>query len=365
MIGTTDQNLAKKLLEAIEKSGFGGWIPTSQDEVTKRLRNVIDASKAGRTASAVPAAAYDQYSRIRELAKQGKPVDALAELDNLLIAYPGNAAMYQLKCDILLIKPGVADKATRAACTKASQLAPGDPTPHLAVGEALARANEFAAARTELAFAEDKIGNLPSGAEDAWRKLIELYKSMGSLTWTEQAIVKAKLEADPIGVQVLQTRARYGVPRDAKFVAPDQEAALVAAIRGALDRVYASKYGDAERAIAAAERKWPGAPGLSATRCDLALRMGQVDAARAHCTKALAGDPNDSWALYLSGVIALKNAAGTPHGIDQLKKAIAVDPELGQAWRTLGKAYVRTKDKAAYDQLATNYQAKFGQPLPP
>ena len=66
-------------------------------------------------------------------------------------------------------------------------------------------------------------------------------------------------------------------------------------------------------------------------------------------------------------MIELKNtsAAGTKAGIEKLKKAIEVDPDLGQAWRTLAKAYKRAKDDAAYDQLAKDYSAKFGQPLPP
>lgn len=364
-LGTKDQNLAKKLLETIEKSEFGGWVPTSHGEVTKRLKNVIDATKSGKTAAAIPAAAYDQYARIKELARQGKPNDALVELDNLLLAYPGNAAMYQLKCEIMLGAPGVKDPTTRAACKKASDLAPGDPTPHIALAEALAKTSDFKAAREELLAAEDKIGNLPSGVEDAWKKLIQMYRSIGSLTWTEVAIAKAKLENDPIAIQVQQTRSRYGVPRGAKFVAADEEAALVAAIRASLDLVYASKYAEAARAIAAAEKKWPGAAGLAHTRCDLGLRQGQLDVARANCARALAIDPADSWALYLSGVLALKTAAGNKQGIELLKKAIAADPELGQAWRTLAKAYQRTKDKAAYEQLGKDYQEKFGQPLPP
>jgi predicted Zn-dependent protease len=378
LAATPDLELAKQLLEAIEKTAFGGWVPTSQDEVTKRLRNVIDASRAGRTVADVPAAAYDQFTRIRTLASQGKPQDALIELENLLTAYPGNAAMHQLKCEILLAAPpgkppggkadkvtGVNDPNTRAACAKASELAPGDPSSHLAVGTALLRAGDAKAARVELAKAEDKIGNLPSGAEDAWRKLINAYQDLGSLTWMEDAIAKAKLEQDPIAVSVTQKRARYGVPRGNKFVAPEQESALVAAIRASLDLIYASKYGPAETALAAADKKWPGAPGLAAARCDLALRTGNTSAARSYCARALATDPNDSWALYLSGVIALKNAAGTQQGIEQLKKAITVDPELGQAWRTLAKAYQRTKDRPALDQLAKDYLAKFGSPLPP
>jgi predicted Zn-dependent protease len=56
--------------------------------------------------------------------------------------------------------------------------------------------------------------------------------------------------------------------------------------------------------------------------------------------------------------------SGTQRGIEQLKKAILADPELGQAWRTLAKAYARAKDQASLDKLAAEYQQKFGSPLP-
>ena len=358
------QVMAKKLLEAIEKTPWGGWVESDQAQVSARLRNVIDAQKAGRTAAEVPPAAYDQYNRIRELAKRGSHKDALIELDNLLIAYPGNAAMHQLKCEIMLGAPGVADPSSRAACKKASDLAPGDPTPHISVGEALLKKGDAKGARAEFVTAESKIKNLPAGVQDAWRKLVAIYHAMGALTWTEEAIAKGKLEADPVAIQVAQTRARYGVPRGTKVVAPEQEAALVAAVRGALDLVYAAKYGPADKALAAAERRWPGAAGLAGARCDLAFRTGAIAAAKAACSRALATDPNASWALYLSGTLQLRDAGSTRSGIEKLKLAIKVDPELGQAWRTLAKAYARGKDKAALDQLAKDYEAKFGTPLP-
>ena len=92
----------------------------------------------------------------------------------------------------------------------------------------------------------------------------------------------------------------------------------------------------------------------------------QIDAARAHCQRALAADPDDSWALYLAGVLALKDTSGsgTKAGVEKLKHAIAVDADLGQAWRALGKAYERAHDQAAHDELAKQYQAKFNQALP-
>ena len=362
--GDADPALAKKLVNAIEKSEWGGWVPAAHDQLLATLHNVLDAARSGKTFADVPPAAYEQWKRISELARRGQTSDALAELDNLLMAYPGNATMHELKCEILLGKPGVADKATRAACARVVDLAPGDPTVHLAVSEALIRAGDVAGARGELVHAEAKIGNLTAGAAEAWRRLIAIYTGLGALTWTDAAIAKAGLDGDPAAAAAAQTRARFGIPRGATFVAPDKEASLVAAIRGVLDLVYASKFGDAERALAAADKAWPNAPGLSAARCDLAFRQGQIAAARAACARALAADPGDSWALYLTGTLLLRDAGTTAAGIAKLKQAIAVDPELGQAWRTLGKAYARGHDKVALDQLDRAYLAKFGQPLP-
>lgn len=361
-----DQTIAKKLIDSIDKTPWGGWIPTDQEQVLARLRILADVGKAGRTAADVPPAAVDQFNRIKELAKQGKSKDALVELDNLMVAYPGNASMMQLKCEILLRAPGIADPSTKAACKRASELAPGDPTPHLAVAEALLAAKDMKGARAELLAAEGKIANLPSGTADAWKKVIAFYVGLDAVTWADEAIGKAKLPpTDPFAVKVAQTRARFGLPRGSKFAPPEQEGALVRAIRGALDLIYAGKYGPAGTALANAEKQWPRAPGLAGARCDLGLRSGAIDAARGACARALAADPNLSWALYLSAVIDLKTAAGTKAGIEKLKKAIAVDPDLGQAWRTLAKAYDRQHDKAALEKLAQDYQTKFGQPLPP
>ncbi|MCX5747336.1 MAG: hypothetical protein NT062_33125 [Proteobacteria bacterium] len=357
-----DATVARKLLDAIEPE-FGGFIPGERDLVIAQLRLVVDRAKAGQTADNIPPVAYEQWSRIRELRKRD-PKQALAELDGLLAAYPANATMHQLKCDLLLAKPGVGDPTTRAACTRVSELAPGDPGPYLAVGEALARADDLLGAHATLTQAEARIGNLGVGAPEAWKRLVGIYVAMGSLTWTEEAIAKGKLAADPAAAQVAQTRARYGVVRDPKVIAPAREGAYVTAVRGALDLVYASKYGQAEKALAAGEKAWPGGPGFAAVRCDLSMRTGNFDAARAACNRALAAYPDLSWALYLGGVIDLRDPSTTAAGIAKLKKAIAVDPELGQAWRTLAKAYGRAKDHAAFDALDAAYQAKFGSPLP-
>ena len=363
----SEGQLAHDLLESIGKDDWGGWVADDKQRVVAALRGVSEVAKTGETAKDVPAAASDDFERVRTLAQAGKVDEALNQLENLLIAYPANATMYELKCELLITKPGIKHKATRAACTHTAELAPGDPTVHFTVGEALAKAGDLAGARAELVQAAGKIGNLKMGQEDAWRRLVGIYSAMGALTWTEEAIAAAgpALAKDPTAAQVAQTRARYGVPKGYRLK-PEAEPALVGAVKGALELVYGGKFGEAEHAIATGERKWPGAPGLAAVRCDLELREGRVDGARAACARALAKDPEESWALYLSGVLALRDtsAAGTKAGVEKLKKAIAVDPELAQAWRALGKAYERAADKEALEELGKEYEAKFGQALP-
>ena len=240
--GDSDADLAKKIADTIEKAEWGGWVQASHDEVIAALHSAIVAARSGKTFANVPPAAFEEVRRISDLARQGQTADALIEVDNLLTAYPATAAIHELKCEIMLAKPGVADKATRAACARVSEFAPGDPTVHLAVADALIRAGDLPAAREEIAAAEGKIANLKIGAAEAWRRVLTLYVGMGSLTWTEDAIARAKLESDPIAASIASTRARYGVPRGAKFVAPEQEAALVGAVRRALEQIYTNTF---------------------------------------------------------------------------------------------------------------------------
>jgi tetratricopeptide (TPR) repeat protein len=366
LTGGDDKTLAHDLLEAVLKQDWGGWVPNEHEDALTVLRKAVDAAKAGKTAADIPAAASDQFDRIRELEKHGEQQEAIIELDNLLIAYPANATLAEEKCEIMLVKPGVADAKTRDSCARVAALAPGDPTVHFAVGEALAKTGDLAATHAELEQAATKIANLTLGQGDAWRRLIGIYAALGAVTWTEQALEASHLEHDPAAAVAAQIRARYGLVRGAKFVQPAAEPALVAAIKDVLSAGNAQKYGDAEHQLAVAERKWPGAPGLAAARCDVLFRQGAVDAARDACQRALAHAPDESWALYLSGVIALRDssASGTKRGIDLLKRAIAADSELGQAWRALAKAYDRIHDQTSLDQLATDYQTKFSSPLP-
>src|SRR5688500_9692134 len=186
------------------------------------------------------------------------------------------------------------------------------------------------------------------------------------MTWAGGAAAKAGPGGAAIRAWASGLRARYGVPRDGKKykITPESEGELVFAVRGVLDLVYANKLGDATEAARKAEKRWPGAPGLLAARCDLALRKNSISQAKQLCAKAIAEYDGAAWAHYLMGIIILKNARDTDKGIASLRAAIAADPDLGQAWRALGKALARKKDRAALDELRAQYRTKFGTPLP-
>ena len=137
-----------------------------------RLRNVDRRGKrAGKTATDIPPAAYDQIIADHASSTKCKVDDAMAELDNVIAAYPGNGALHQMKCELMLkalvrakedppkkgekprppAPPKAPDAKVRAACARVSELAPGDPSPHIAVAEALLDAGDMTGARARAA----------------------------------------------------------------------------------------------------------------------------------------------------------------------------------------------------------------------
>lgn len=357
--------LAEAFLTALEASDWGGWVAGERDALIVQLRAELDAAKAGLTAMPVPPAAYAQYARAQQLAAAGRHDDALAELDPVLAAYPGNAAIRLLACQIHLGKSGPDDATAREVCARAAELAPGDPGPYIAIAAVLAARGDVAEARAQLVEAEGRVTNLPTGQAEAWVQLAAMYQAMGALTWAEDAIGRAGFPDHPIAQWAARTRARYGVPRDGASwkIRPEHEAEVVAKVREVLDLVYAGKLAAAERAASAADKRWPGAPGLLAARCDLAMRQKKDALARKLCARAIAAYDGAAWAHYLTGILILRGK-DTAAGIASLRAAIAADPDLAQAWRALGKALARANDQAALDELRRDYQARFGQALP-
>ena len=369
------QATTRALLAALEVEG-GGWDAHDRDTVMASLRDQLGTQPAARPAGiagAVPAAALDQYQHAEQLFASGDHRGAAATIEPLLAAYPAHADLRVLSCKIELLRGGPKDAKAIATCDRAAGLS-AEIAPALAVADARLAAGDAAGSRATLAAAETRLANLPADkAATAWLMLAGRYQAMGALTWAETAIAKAGAAgASPgadhgIAAWAATTRARYGIPRDAgrwKLI-PEDEAVAVTTVRGIVALANANKIDAAVKAAGAADRRWPRLPGLLAAHCDLELRRESLAAARRDCDRAIE-QGGSSWALYLRGIIELRtdSPAATATAIAKLREAIAIDPELGQAWRALGKALERAKATEPLEQLRRDYQARFRTPLP-
>ena len=163
----------------------------------------------------------------------------------------------------------------------------------------------------------------------------------------------------------LQTRARYAVPPDgaAYGVTPETEPAYIDLVANLLQLVYSEQFDDARKLAVKGLETFPNGPGINGILCDLEVRNKKWDAARTRCQKAIKAFEGASWSQYLLGIIELRkrnNKAGIAH----LERAIELDPDLHQAYRSLAQAYERVKDTAKLDALGETYKQRFGQALP-
>ena len=201
---------------------------------------------------------------------------------------------------------------------------------------------------------------------EAWQQILSIYRALGAITWTEALLARSDLAGRPEVAEAAtwahQMRVRYGATAGAAD--PADEGALVATVKAVLDQVNTDQWKAAAAALATADKRWPRAAGLATMRCELEFRQQHLGPARKACTQALALAPATSWALYLLGVMDLQgNAKVRVVGMGRLRAAIAADPDLGQAWRTLGKALGRYGTAEELAQLRADHQARFGRAL--
>ena len=355
--------MAGRLLTFLDQNPWGGWREDDTDALRATLQQLVTEAPAGPAARddlGVPAAAYQQFSAARILAQRGKHAEALAELEALIAAYPSAPDLRLAVCEVTLAKDGATAPAAIAACDRALEVSPRDARPIVARIDALLASGAPAEAAALLPRAE------ALAADDAaWERIAAIYQAQSMITAAEQAIAHTAAGPDhPVRAWASRLRARYGLPPTGKGHVPAaDEAAYIAAVREILDLVYASKFPAAAAKAKAAEKRWPRTPGVLGARCDLALRQSSAAAATALCDQAIKIWPGAAWAQYLRGVILLQRGKTTP-AIAALRAAIAAEPTLAAAYRTLGKAYTLAGDQAGHAALDADYQQRFGARLP-
>jgi tetratricopeptide (TPR) repeat protein len=353
-----------------------GWLASDYDSLREMLDHLaaveqqqpekhVDVSKSG-----IPAEAQAIFQRVRALARGGKVDAALAELDDLLKAYPAHTEFRMAACELWLNKDGP-EEAAIAQCNRVAELDPGNPAGDLLLARAHAARGRLLAAHKILSALAQRVATmteLPAEAQkELWTAVLGTYQAMRAVTWTEAALAWApgSVDVKEFRAWAVATRRRYGLPPTARRhkITPAGEPEYLAQVRTVLDLTYAKKYNDARNLALKALRTYPNAPGLLGALCDLELRMRQFGAARARCVKAVSGHGEASWPRYLLGIIELRSKRNRA-GIDHLKKAIDLDPDLRQAYHALYKAYKRTKDAQGQDQVRQAYKERFGLAIP-
>ena len=309
LVGGEPVELARALVGAIEEPPWGGWLDGDRDARTRLLRAVIDAKLAETVVGAVPAAALEQFQRAQGMAAAGAFERALAELDPIIAAYPANPTLRLLACQITIGRDGPSRPAP-APCARVVELAPADIGVYLALAQAWARAGDAAQVHVALDTAARVLASRATPAPiEAWQQILSIYRALGAITWTEALLARSDLAGRPEVAEAAtwahQMRVRYGATagaaagRDARR----ERAACVVASADLKER--------------------------------LVVGVVQLDAA-----------------LPLAVV-----------GMGRLRAAIAADPDLGQAWRTLGKALGRYGTAEELAQLRADHQARFGRAL--
>jgi len=360
---------AQRLLALLEVE-WPGWPANERAQAVMVLRGHLGAAAPAGIAGILPPAAGDDVHRAEDQLAAGRPTDALAILEPLIAVYPAHAALRVLACKAEIARGGIKSAKATTTCDRAAGMS-ASIEPAIEIAALRLAAGDARAAGATLVSSEPRIAELPPDkAKAAWLALAARYRELGAITWAEAAVAKAGVTGDGdagISAWAATTRVRYGVPRDGarwKLTPPDEPAAL-AAVQGVLSRINTNKFDAAVKEASAAETRWPALPGLLAARCDLELRRGAAGAARQYCDRAIA-QGGSSWALYLRGVLELQGTsqAATAAGIARLRAAIELDPQLAQAWRTLGKALARIGATAELDKLAADYRARFNMTLP-
>jgi len=345
------------------------WVP---DEV-KALIQVLDSAprvaveqRRTKITAALTPAGRREFRRAIDLADQGAWTGAYDAILPLTEQYENEPEVMLAGCRIAARARG-AGYPTNQLCKRASELAPADATPHLALAHIHFAAKDDANGLEQLRRGHAALASAGEAASPKqWLEIATQYQRLGLITWMDEALAGAGDEprAEAMRTWVTQTRRRYAIPPDGEpfGVPPARDGEHLELIKEVLSLTYAGKYKSASEAADRALAAFPKSPGVAVALCDFNLRIGKTRVARKLCDRAIAGYDDAMWAHYLVGGIdarAKRNASAIRH----LTRAIELDPDMKPLWELLAKVYRAAGKADALRDLETRYRDRFGSAL--
>ncbi len=357
---------AGAMLTHLQTNPWGGWVSAAYDSAVGSLEEALARQPVIVTEhkEPVPQEAMAPLARARALLETGEQEAARVAIAELVTTYPANAEIRTAQCSIALATTGPNQEETAQACARAAELAPAEPTAELELAAAQLAAGNRAGAMTALGSARDRMKSASEVPEAMWAQLVRAYQSASAVTAAEELAPRTGAAAASVQTWASEMRRRFGLPVDASAfaIAAEDEPVYLALVQEILALTYADQHRKARSAAMAALQRYPDAPGLLAALCDVEIRQHRFAAARPRCERAIALQADNSWARYLLGIVEL-HFQRNQLAIEHLRRALADDPGLAQAWRSLAQAYQRIGDGAALEALGADYQQRFGQPL--
>ena len=365
---SSDQRGWGEVLTYLREKSWTGWNEDEKEILLAELDNRAKGAEQSTTAEplgeSMRAADRDRFRAAERLSASGRALDAWEELEPLVGYYPDEPAVQRFACR-LAVQAGRDRSMVELRCGHAARAAPGDAEPHLRLAQSYLaddRPKSLAAARKARdALAAGSGAATASAAGTLWGELAAHFQQLGAVSWAEEAAGKAT-SGKAVAEWASTSRARYGIaPRGP--IRPEEEAEYVTGVRDLLTLVYDHKFREAERKVADLQRRFRGAAGIDAARCDLEIRRRAYAAARGYCREAIRRYDGSSWAHYLTGLLDKRDKNPTA-AIKHLERAIELDPDLEHAYQISAELYAQLKREADRKRIAEQFQTKFGRPLP-
>lgn len=359
------QAWARELKELLSTTVWPEWEGPDKQWVLGWTERALAGNVPLGPETAPPLGAVDRQrlDEVAALERQGRHEMAAQMLEPLAQRHPRDERVQVMAC---YLATRIAPKlpATRERCEATAARFPHQPSLLMNLALAQLQSGSPAEAQATLVKVRERLEAQPSVDAGLWADLAGFFQGASCVTWAEQVAAKAAgtERAGQVLAWATRTRRWKALPVDAALsgVAVEREGDFIreaVEVEGQLER---GALEPARSRLARLSREFPRAALPQVLQCELNLRSGRQAPARAACRQAVALHEEAVQAHLLLGLMASGvSAEGRAH----LERAIALEPELPEAWRILADQYRAAGLLKELRSLQERYRGQFSREL--